>query len=178
MTREEIMRDLVSAHSDLISYVKGLTDDQFEYRHEGVKWNAGQEVLHIVKSVKALNRALALPKPVLRVTFGKANRPSRAYEAVTARYLERVGGGKVTTTPPFEPDFVPVSNREALCLKLQEKVEDLCKSLERFSETQLDVYILPHPALGKLTLREMAYFTIYHAGHHLHNSQRNLGLEE
>jgi hypothetical protein len=25
---------------------------------------------------------------------------------------------------------------------------------------------LPHPLLGKLTLREMIYFTIYHVQHH------------
>ena len=31
----------------------------------------------------------------------------------------------------------------------------------------LDVYILPHPLLGKVTLREMLYFTIHHNEHHL-----------
>jgi hypothetical protein len=28
---------------------------------------------------------------------------------------------------------------------------------------------LPHPLLGKLTLREMLYFTAYHADHHRHS---------
>ena len=31
----------------------------------------------------------------------------------------------------------------------------------------LDKYVLPHPLLGKVTLREMLYFTIHHNEHHL-----------
>ncbi len=50
------------------------------------------------------------------------------------------------------------------------------KRVDSFSEAQLDALILPHPLLGKLTLREMLYFTIYHVQHHekqaLHNIQR------
>jgi hypothetical protein len=42
----------------------------------------------------------------------------------------------------------------------------LARRIDRFSETQLDQLILPHPLLGKLTLREMLYFTIYHVQHH------------
>jgi len=45
-------------------------------------------------------------------------------------------------------------------------VQALARRIDRFSETQLDQLILPHPLLGKLTLREMLYFTIYHVQHH------------
>jgi hypothetical protein len=36
-------------------------------------------------------------------------------------------------------------------------------------EAQLDQYLVPHPLLGKITLRELGYFTIYHTQHHLRN---------
>jgi hypothetical protein len=36
-------------------------------------------------------------------------------------------------------------------------------------EAKLDNFIAPHPLLGKITLRELCYFTIYHTQHHLHN---------
>jgi hypothetical protein len=49
---------------------------------------------------------------------------------------------------------------------LEKLVASLSARVEGFSEQQLDLLILPHPLLGKLTLREMIYFTIYHAGHH------------
>jgi uncharacterized damage-inducible protein DinB len=38
----------------------------------------------------------------------------------------------------------------------------------------LDRLRLPHPALGKLTVREMLFFTIYHNIHHVENVVRRL----
>jgi len=37
---------------------------------------------------------------------------------------------------------------------------------KKWKEPQPDAYIAPHPLLGKITLRELVYFTIYHTGHH------------
>ena len=58
--------------------------------------------------------------------------------------------------------------------KLKKKVGQLTAQVARFSEEELDQLILPHPLLGKLTLREMLYFTIYHVKHHEKTIQRNL----
>ena len=33
---------------------------------------------------------------------------------------------------------------------------------EKWDEKELDEYYLPHPILGKLTVREILFFTIYH----------------
>ena len=38
---------------------------------------------------------------------------------------------------------------------------------EKWKDEQLDHYQVKHPILGLLTMRELAYFTIYHNGHHL-----------
>ena len=57
---------------------------------------------------------------------------------------------------------LPIMTESALL----REVEALCSRLERMDEKQLDAYLLPHPLLGKLTLREMLYFTIYHVEHH------------
>jgi|SRR5882672_10633400 len=43
----------------------------------------------------------------------------------------------------------------------------LIAKIEKQSEADLDKYILLHPLLGKLILREMLYFTIHHNEHHL-----------
>jgi hypothetical protein len=45
--------------------------------------------------------------------------------------------------------------------------EKLIRKVLSYREGKLDHYILPHPLLGKLTLREMLFFTIYHNEHHL-----------
>ena len=38
---------------------------------------------------------------------------------------------------------------------------------KKWKDAQLDQYIAPHPLLGKITVRELCYFTIYHTQHHL-----------
>ena len=38
---------------------------------------------------------------------------------------------------------------------------------QKWSDEQLDHFQISHPILGLLTIRELAYFTIYHNGHHL-----------
>jgi hypothetical protein len=35
------------------------------------------------------------------------------------------------------------------------------------TEDDLDNYLVKHPLLGRITLRELCYFTIYHTQHHL-----------
>jgi hypothetical protein len=42
----------------------------------------------------------------------------------------------------------------------------LASSIGRWREEDLDYYRLPHPLLGKLTVREMLFFTVYHNYHH------------
>jgi hypothetical protein len=43
----------------------------------------------------------------------------------------------------------------------------LQKAFESWNEEDLDTIRLPHPLLGKITAREMIYFTLYHAKHHV-----------
>jgi hypothetical protein len=50
----------------------------------------------------------------------------------------------------------------------------LYEILQKWPENDLDKYRLPHPLLGKLTLREMLFFTLYHNRHHMNNVQRRL----
>jgi DNA-directed RNA polymerase subunit L len=42
----------------------------------------------------------------------------------------------------------------------------LLSALEKWQEVEFDRYQLPHPILGKLTMREMLFFTIYHTLRH------------
>ena len=57
---------------------------------------------------------------------------------------------------------------------LKKEVEKLVHKLDKFTEDDLDKYVLPHPLLGKLTLREMLCFTIYHVRHHEEIVKRDL----
>jgi hypothetical protein len=102
--------------------------------------------------------------------FGKPNRPGRSFEQLVAKYqLKLQAGGRASG--PFVPKGLPYSRKKEVLDTLERTVKKLQLRLERCSEEKLDQYLLPHPLLGKLTLREMMYFTIYHATHHLKNVQ-------
>jgi len=73
---------------------------------------------------------------------------------------------------PYIPKTIPHKRQKALARTLNRTVVTLSRRIHQYSEPQLDRLRLPHPILGKITLREMLYFTIYHAGHHVKGAQK------
>ena len=149
-------------HAAFTDFIGKLSDVLANHSMPG-KWTPVQQLSHIIKSVAPVKIAFTLPKFLLPIFFGKANRSSRSYDELVAKYkLKLEAGGK--STPRYMPD--PSCDRFKSLAALEKKIKVLIKKLDRFSEKELDTYILPHPLLGKLTLREMIYFTIYHVEHH------------
>ena len=56
--------------------------------------------------------------------------------------------------------------KNVLISDLNKLIKTLNEKIERLSEQDLDKYMLPHPLIGKISIREMLYFTIYHVQHH------------
>lgn len=164
MEVSELQRKLKESHVHFIGTINRVSDSDFT-KSVNQKWTAGQQLDHIIKSVAPVNLAFALPAFGLRLSFGKANRPSRTYDQLVEKYLGKLNqGGRAPGR--FVPTAISVNQRAVLINKLEKLVASLSARIEGFSEEQLDALLLPHPLLGKLTLREMIYFTIYHAGHH------------
>ncbi|MBK8880174.1 MAG: DinB family protein [Haliscomenobacter sp.] len=172
MDKISIIQSLIQQHRTFASEITQLDRPAFMYAPEG-KWTAGQQLDHILRSTRPLRLAFHLPKAILKLVFGKANRPSRGYDAVVEKYLFKLKAGGVATGV-FIPKPVGFSLKDRLALRLSRTIASLCKGLGRFSEKELDEYVLPHPLLGKLTIREMLYFTLYHVEHHRQITRRNL----
>jgi hypothetical protein len=172
MNKSEIQQLLKENHVRFLNNVTTLSDSDFLFSSNG-KWTAGQQLEHMVKSVRPVVLAFRLPAFLLKVIFGKANRPSKDYNALVEKYKQKLAtGGKASA--PFIPNPVAVADKEKLSKRLQSLIESLVKQVDSFSEEKLDQLILPHPLLGKLTFREMLYFTIYHVEHHEKHTQQNL----
>jgi hypothetical protein len=170
--KKEIVHLLHVQHDDFINYINGLDENAFHFSYEK-KWTAGQQLDHIYRSVSTLNLILRLPIWFLRWYFPKANRPSRTFSELVSRYHQKLEkGGKASGR--FVPQLVPIYKRQGLSEKLNRSVVRLGKLIQKFSEKELDTMILPHPLLGKITIREMGYFTIYHVQHHEAITKRNL----
>ena len=157
---------LISGHTSFIKTLRSLSDTDFQ-RKPGDKWTAGQQLEHIIKSVKPVDMAFGLPLFVLKMKFGLSNRPSISYDALVEKYLKVLDENKDYVLPErFAPEEISLSSKEKKLHKLEKLVQKLAVRLTRFSEDELDAHILPHPVMGKLTLREILYFTIYHVHHH------------
>ena len=172
MNKQQIIAELSERHKTFTTYIQSLNEKDFTFSNDG-KWSGGQQIDHIFRSVSPLVQAFMLPKFVPGLLFGKANRPSKSYDELVNKYKEKLAKGGVATGQ-FVPPAIAYNKKEKLCKQVNSKVEKLCKQVNSFSEQQLDEYVLPHPLLGKLTIREMLYFTMHHVDQHLEITKRNL----
>jgi hypothetical protein len=164
-SKQDIITALDQRVNEFNAYIGSLSKEQFESTPGG-KWSAGQNLDHLIRAIKPLQPAYTLPKFILRMMFGKANRPSRTYQELVIKYNSKLAtGGRASG--PFIPPVIGFESRDALIRKYNLQKEKLIRKINRQKEEGLDKYILPHPLLGKLTLREMLFFTVYHNEHHL-----------
>ncbi len=164
MNKVEIKARLEESYQQYLNYLGKLSKDEYEYAPEG-KWNAGEQTVHLIKSVKPVANGLGMPKFLLKYKFGKANRPSRSYDELIERYRTKLE--KPYAAPDaYSPSKVKHAQANELDKKLKKYIDLLEEKLVKWTEEQLDEYVVPHPLLGKITIRELFYFTIYHAHHH------------
>lgn len=175
MDKQEIIQQLQINHQQYIDMLMSLDEKDFMYMPPG-KWTAGQHFRHIYLSVSPLSKAMKLPAFVLGKMFGEANRPSKTFEGLVKKYTDKLAAGGAAMGR-FIPQPVTFSQRNKLKHKIEKVVKRLCNTTDKYSEERLDNYIIPHPLLGKLTIREMLYFTIYHVQHHHKLILRGLGKD-
>lgn len=176
--KDALLKAFEDTHSDLTTYFSSLTTEDF-LRKTPERWSAAENLIHLIKSVKAVYVGMRLPKILMGLKFGKSERNSRMYPQIRETYLNRLAEGAVTV-PKFRPDgrqetSDPGQFKEQILKKWDEACGQLLRKLNRWKEKDLDVYILPNPILGHLTIRETIMFTIYHNIHHLTNVQNFLG---
>lgn len=161
----EIADALLKNWTEVRNSIEQLTPEQFSNSPEG-KWSPGQHLEHLLRSAKPLRKALAYPKFVIRLVAGKPNRDSRSFEGVKERYYGKLSKGGAASGR-FVPPPVPYSQKEKLLAEyMREGVRMAANIRKRWSEKNLDNYLLPHPLLGKVTVREMMFFTVFHTTHH------------
>lgn len=175
MTKKEITDSLVFHHSNFTTFFQKLSDEDFIFSLNNEKWSSAQHADHIVRSLFPLKVIFGLPKWLSKRFFKKANRPSRSYDKLIERYLQKLeAGGRASGR--FVPGPIRAERKAALARKIERLVSKLSKSVNKYSEHELDAFVMPHPLLGRITLREMLYFTIYHVQHHQRITLRDLAL--
>ena len=164
MDRSLINAALVRDHAAFVARIQAVPVGQRDKSRNG-KWTPAQHLEHIQRAIGPVSWALLLPKWFLRWRFGKPNRAPRHYDALVQRYKEKLAaGGKASGR--FVPPNVPASALDRIAASVQRIVPTMITRTHDWSDHDLDTVLLPHPLLGKLTVREMLYFTMYHVQHH------------
>ena len=166
MNKEDIAALLETKHQDLFKYFENSTEEQWVEGPEG-KWTRGQHALHLLKSIKAVNDAMSLPKFLLKYRFGKSNRDVRTYDLVANKYQEklkdnldraRIFNGKLKAPQ--------IKDKEYIINRLKTENKKLQHKTLKWKDRYLDNLILPHPLMGKMPIREIVMWTAHHVEHH------------
>jgi hypothetical protein len=120
--------------------------------------------------MQAVTRGLRIPRWLLALRFGWAKAPSRTYEVLHSAYRDRLAKG--ISAGRFAPSARqtstdPEAQRREIVARHGAALGALVEAVALWPEVALDRRLLPHPALGMLTVREMLFFTVFHNRHHL-----------
>lgn len=171
MTRDTLINKLNHNYQSFTNYINSLRNDEFTSSYNE-KWTAGQQLEHILKSVAPIAKALS-SKSFIEENFGKVDRPGIAYDDLVKNYqLALAQGGKAPAR--FIPEKVVLSQKSTLIDSILATVAKLVELLSNYTDEELDSLVIPHPLLGKLTIREMICFTIYHVEHHYNHLMANM----
>lgn len=164
MNKNQIIEKLQIEIEALHSTIDSLPANRFFTRIELDKWSVAENVKHLTLAVRPLNLAFSLPTFIVRV-FGKPSRPSDSYDNVVARYQKRLREGAKASLP-YQPAKSYSVAKEQLIASFGEAYNTFIEKVKETPEEKLDQFFLPHPIIGRITFREMLYFTVYHIGHH------------
>ena len=173
-----LLQALSSEERDVAEFFGSLSPDELALRVGGA-WTPAEHLQHLNIAVSAVARGLSISPWLLRLRFGRARRPSRSFVELRDDYRARLAsGGRAggRFVPPRE-DLTPerTTSRQTELLARWKRVNArLVESLQRWNERNLDRLQLPHPILGKITAREMVFFTIYHGHHHIAAAKNRL----
>src|SRR5688572_13228272 len=135
------------------------------FTRQAEAWSASDNVDHMIKAIKPITKAMKLPKMALQTLFGKPVNQSRVYQEICTIYSDEIAKGAKaggSFLPLQEDPDNPEEKKAELLERLSLEMDKLISAIEKWQEMELDEVQLPHPIIGKITIREMLFFTIHH----------------
>ena len=185
MTKTEIItaaENIFKQFSETCSTI----DESRLFKKPENKWSAAENMQHLIISTNTTSLAFWLPKFLVRWIGGTPNRASRTFDELKDKYYTKLSeGGKASgrfVPKPIEVKYGKPARMNPARMNLsgwrsdgQKLIDNWNKATAKFlhtlnknrSEKDLDSYLVKHPLLGRITLRELCYFTIFHTQHHL-----------
>jgi len=168
-TRETLLASLAQVDAQATSLWRSFEPSEYFQQPADGGWSPAQNVAHLRAGTVPIIWSLNMPRTVLTVLFGRPRAASSSFEEVRAAYRQTLAAGATAglfgprrRRPPRNLAAAQVRSLESW----QRLIPRLSTAIGTWQESELDRYRVPHPLLGKLTVREMLYFTLYHLAHH------------
>lgn len=165
--KDQLIQDLETSFQDAISWINAQPEEHFNKDLVPGKWTIAGHLYHLIKSTKSVSKGMVMPKMGLRTMFGKSNRPERSYQEMVDRYKTALASNNIKAPSSYAAEAGRTFERAALIRRFEDELRDFILALDNWSEADMSVYVMPHPAIGKCTIREFVYFTTLHTYHHL-----------
>ena len=162
-SKSDIVEALTASFDKIITCIE-TTPDDFFYQQKNGKWSIAENLDHLIQSNKPLASVLKKNKLTF-LGFGISFKGSEDFETLIANYFLKLSQGQVGAG--FKPKNTESISKEKFLESWRMIGGKYPSRIDRWAEKDLDRYKLPHPLLGKLTVREMLFFTIFHNEHHL-----------
>jgi hypothetical protein len=176
--RGTLIQALSEAERAVAEFFASLSAEELVVRVESA-WTPAEHLEHLNTATSAVARGFAMSPWLLRLRFGWTRRPSRRYEQLREEYLARLAAG-AGASGRFIPRREDHTSEQAAASQAERLARwkrvnaRLRAALESWSERGLDRTRLEHPILGRITAREMVFFTIYHGHHHVARAKSRL----
>jgi len=163
-TKSEIIDALLDSFEQVRNCVQ-TTDEDFFYQQKNKKWSVAENFDHLIRSNIPIASVLKRNK-LSFLPLGISLNGSSDYESLQVNYLLKL---KTNPVPlgAYSPSKKQQTSKQDLLNNWGKIETKFAPRIKTWSDMQLDRLRLPHPLLGKLTFREMLFFTIYHNHHHL-----------
>lgn len=126
-----------------------------------VKFPSAQTVLLIIAAFVALLNWVIPSGQYDRLAYNKED--NSFIKTSQQKLIENKDGAKTLNQKLKKPTL---KERDHLLTRFQIQQKKLQYKTVHISEKNLDTLILPHPLMGKMTVREIIMWTAYHTEHH------------
>ena len=172
MNKNEVLNQLDSNYQTFITYLNNLSPTDFAFSFQQ-KWTAGQQLEHIIRSVKPLVKVFGMPPEMIGQAFGKTNRTNISYVELVNNYQAQLMKGRKAPSI-FLPKASNFDQKTENLQTLASLVNALKNRVANFKESELETLQIPHPLMGNISLKEMLYHCIYHVQHHQRQIENHL----
>lgn len=171
LDKYHILSSSESIIEEIIRSCNSMKDEYF-FKSNG-QWSAAENLEHLRLSFARSWQGLFLPKFILKWKFGKPTHNSLAYEELEHVYRQKLNEGAKAAkryTPQLQKKKL---TKEQLIDRFQYTTTRYLNEIRYYWEDEhIDQYMLPHPILGLITVRELMYFNIFHCWHHFNTIRR------